>query len=100
MKKPTKEEIINIAKSLMLEPTDELINEILDEFNALNKRITKMQKIDTNNIKPLSHIDECDKLDFFREDIPNDSFAINKKQILENAFEKDEDYIITNKVVK
>ncbi|MCT4469838.1 Asp-tRNA(Asn)/Glu-tRNA(Gln) amidotransferase subunit GatC [Mycoplasma sp. HS2188] len=100
MKVIDKEKLISIVKNLLLEPSDEVIEQILSEWNILEKQISNMQKIDTEGVKPLTHINEKPLLDFFREDIENNNWAITKEQALQNASDADEDYIITSKVVK
>lgn len=101
MVKPTKEQLIEIVKSIMLEPKPEVINQILEDWNNLEDELKVLNKIDTTNIEPLSHIDEKPLIDFLREDEPNMNSSISKDNILSNAHQKDNDYVIVNdKVVK
>lgn len=100
MKKVTKEELKKIVASLMLEPTNEVLDQIMAEWKVLNKNLSMLKKLDTTNVKPLSHINEEALVDFLREDVEDTSFSINKQTALNNAKDKDQDYIITTKVVK
>lgn len=100
MQKITKEELKIIVKSLMLEPTDEVLDNIMKEWKTIYKSLDLLKKLDTTNVKPLSHIDETPLVDFLREDVEDTSFAINKQEALKNAKDHNKDYIITKKVVE
>lgn len=96
----TKEELYKIAESLMLKPTEDVVEEILKDWEILQKHIQMMNLINTENIEPMTHINENYQIDFFREDVEDTSWAIEKEHILANASESDKDFIITKKVVK
>lgn len=96
----TKEELYKIAESLMLKPTEDVVEEILKDWEILQKHIQMMNLINTENIEPMTHINENYQIDFFREDIEDTSWTIEKEHILANASESDQDFIITKKVVK
>ena len=66
MQKITKEELKIIVKSLMLEPTDEVLDNIMKEWKTIYKSLDLLKKLDTTNVKPLSHIDETPLVDFLR----------------------------------
>lgn len=100
MKSIDKEKLFNIVKRLMIEPNQQVIDQILLEWEQIQQQMKNMNKIDTTNIAPLTHINETPLIDFLREDIEDNSFSISKQQILENAPEKDDNYIITTRVVK
>ncbi|UUD35226.1 aspartyl/glutamyl-tRNA amidotransferase subunit C [Mycoplasmopsis caviae] len=100
MKKVTKDELKKIVASLMLEPIDEVLDQIMAEWKALNKNLNMLKKLDTTNVKALSHINEEPLIDFLREDVEDASFSISKQSALKNAKDHDSEYIITTKVVK
>ncbi|BAP00835.1 glutamyl-tRNA amidotransferase subunit C [Mycoplasmopsis californica HAZ160_1] len=100
MKSINKEKLAEIVKSLMLEPSDNVLEQILSEWDLIQKQMSFINAIDTIGIKPLSHIDEHPRIDFLREDTIDSSWAISKQTALQNALEYDQDYIITEKVVK
>ncbi|ENY69097.1 Glutamyl-tRNA (Gln) amidotransferase subunit C [Mycoplasmopsis bovigenitalium 51080] len=100
MKSIDKEKLFSIVKRLMIEPSEQVIDQILLEWEQIKQQMKIMNKIDTSNIEPLTHINEAPLIDFLREDIEDNSFSISKQQILENAPEKDDNYIITTRVVK
>ncbi|VEU76423.1 Asp-tRNA(Asn)/Glu-tRNA(Gln) amidotransferase subunit GatC [Mycoplasmopsis columboralis] len=99
MKQITKEQLKEIVSSLMIEPTEEVLNNIIENWNNIQLELEKLNKLDLENVQPMSHIDESLKIDFLREDIEDRSFAITKEDILKNAADKDDDYIITSRVV-
>ncbi|BAW18402.1 glutamyl-tRNA(gln)amidotransferase subunit C [Mycoplasmopsis bovigenitalium] len=100
MKSIDKEKLFSIVKRLMIEPSEQVIDQILLEWEQIQQQMKIMNKIDTSNIEPLTHINETPLIDFLREDVEDNSFSISKQQILENAPEKDDNYIITTRVVK
>ncbi|QBF34383.1 aspartyl/glutamyl-tRNA amidotransferase subunit C [Mycoplasmopsis phocirhinis] len=100
MKTIDKEKLVNIVKNLLLEPSEDVINQILAEWNLLEHQLKNMQKINTQNVKPLTHINETPLIDFFREDVENTDGFVSKQHILHNAADSDDDYIITSRVVK
>ncbi|WP_025755111.1 Asp-tRNA(Asn)/Glu-tRNA(Gln) amidotransferase subunit GatC [Mycoplasmopsis cricetuli] len=100
MKQITKEKLKNIVSSLMLEPKEEILDNIIENWNQIQKELKKLDLLDLNNVKPMVHIDETTFVDFFREDEIDESFSISKVDLLKNASQKDQDYIITTKVVK
>ncbi|WP_338822846.1 Asp-tRNA(Asn)/Glu-tRNA(Gln) amidotransferase subunit GatC [Mycoplasmopsis felifaucium] len=101
MKQITKEELKTIVKSIELETNEAVLEDILKLWNQLGARLDQLNEFDLTNVKPLSHLYETPVVDFLREDIVDqDLVKISKQDLLNNAAEHDEDYIITNKVVK
>lgn len=100
MKNITKEQLVSIVKRLMLEPSNEVIDQILAEWNSIQRSLEFMNKFNTENIKPLTHINENLFVDFLREDIVSETDSITKQQALNNAGDFDNDFIITTKVVR
>ncbi|UUM19316.1 glutamyl-tRNA amidotransferase [Mycoplasma sp. 1018B] len=100
MKNIEKNKLVEIVSSIMLKPNEDVINQILIEWENIENNLKLLDNLNLNNVQPLTHINENLKHDFLREDIPSDNFAIEKTDILNNAFAKDKDYILTQKVVK
>ncbi|EIN14798.1 Hypothetical protein MAGb_4050 [Mycoplasmopsis agalactiae 14628] len=101
MKDNIKEELREIASSLMFKIDDKVMDDIMALWADLNSRIAWLKDIDTTNVLPLSHINEEKFTDFLREDVENESIVtIEKQELLANAADYDSDYILTNKVVK
>ncbi|UUM19938.1 MULTISPECIES: aspartyl/glutamyl-tRNA amidotransferase subunit C [unclassified Mycoplasma] len=100
MKQITKEQLKEIVSSLMIEPTEQVLDNIIENWNNIQNELKKFDKINLDNVAPLSHINETPLIDFLREDYVDNSFSISKEDILKNAKDKDQDFIITSKVVK
>ncbi|TKA58945.1 hypothetical protein MBOVa_7630 [Mycoplasmopsis bovis 8790] len=101
MKGNIREELKEIALSLMLKIDDKVLDDIMELWTDLNTRIEWLKEIDTSNVKPLSHINEDRFVDFLRDDVEDNSLvSIKKQDLLSNAADYDENYILTNKVVK
>ncbi len=101
MKGNIKEELKEIALSLMFKIDDKVLDDIMELWTDLNTRIEWLREIDTSNVEPLSHINENRFIDFLRDDVEDNSLvSIKKQDLLSNAADYDENYILTNKVVK
>nr|WP_318023661.1 Asp-tRNA(Asn)/Glu-tRNA(Gln) amidotransferase subunit GatC [Mycoplasmopsis agalactiae] len=101
MKENIREELKEIASSLMFKIDDKVMDDIMELWADLNSRIAWLKDIDTTNVLPLSHINEEKFTDFLREDVENEAIvSIKKQELLTNAADYDSDYILTNKVVK
>ncbi|AAZ43514.1 Asp-tRNA(Asn)/Glu-tRNA(Gln) amidotransferase subunit GatC [Mycoplasmopsis synoviae] len=100
MKKFSKKKFLEIAKVIMLEPNDELIEKIKIQWDDLLQDLKSLDKLDLKNAEPLTHNNETYYEDFLREDEVVNFDDITKDNILKNAKEKDENYITFVKVVK
>lgn len=100
MKKFSKKKFLEIAKVIMLEPNDELIEKIKIQWEDLLQDLKSLDKLDLKNVEPLTHNNETYYEDFLREDEVVNFDDITKDDILKNAKEKDENYITLVKVVK
>ncbi|AKJ21022.1 aspartyl/glutamyl-tRNA amidotransferase subunit C [Mycoplasmopsis synoviae] len=100
MKKFSKKKFLEIAKVIMLESNDELIEKIKIQWDDLLQDLKSLDKLDLKNVEPLTHNNETYYEDFLREDEVVNFDDITKDDILKNAKEKDENYITLVKVVK
>ncbi|EGV00504.1 glutamyl-tRNA amidotransferase subunit C [Mycoplasmopsis columbina SF7] len=100
MNKINKDSLKSIVSSIMLEPKEEVLDGILKEWNVIEENLKLLDKLNLENIEPMTHIGQNKLVDFFREDVIDMSFAISKESALKNAKESDSDYIVTKKVVK
>lgn len=89
-----KDEMIKIAESINLVPTDDVIKSLGKLFDGLNEDIDNMRNIDTSNVKAMHFVDES-PISFLREDVVGKH--LDKKKILENAHYKDDDFVIIPK---
>ena len=89
-----KDEMIKIAESINLVPTDDVIKSLGELFDDLSNDIDNMRNIDTSNVKAMNFVDES-PINFLREDVVGNH--LDKKKILENAHYKDEDFVIIPK---
>lgn len=89
-----KKRILKISNSLKFNINDEAAQEILDSYNEFEKAFNKLKKINTDNVKPMTRIDDS-YISFLREDKVENTFS--KEKFLKNAPNKDKNYIIVNK---
>ncbi|MEA4134323.1 glutamyl-tRNA amidotransferase [Mycoplasma sp. 2704] len=100
MEKLDIEKLNQIVKSLMFEPTKEVQEQILLIWKDIQDGIKLLDKLDLLNVKPMERINEQPILELLREDIEDMSYSVSKENILDNAKEKDSDFILLTKVVK
>ena len=85
-----------VSKKIKLKVNDEVSKKLSNDWHKLEKQILDLKSIDTDGINPMVRIDPTPE-SFLREDIPSE--VLDKKFILDNAPEKDDDFIIISKVV-
>ncbi|UUM20597.1 glutamyl-tRNA amidotransferase [Mycoplasma sp. 2045] len=100
MEKLDIEKLNQIVKSLMFEPTKEVQEQILLIWKDIQDGIKLLDKLDLLNVKPMERINEQPILELLREDVEDMSYSVSKENILDNAKEKDSDFILLTKVVK
>lgn len=91
-----KEEIKKIASSLLFDVTEEVLKDFEEFFEQHLQDLKAFEKIDTTGVKPMSFIDETPKT-FMRDDVPGKS--LEKEKLLNNATNKNDDFVILSKVV-
>ena len=91
-----KDKIKHTAKLARISFDEKKINNLSKDLSNIFKFIEKLNKANTENVKPLSSI--LDHSLRYREDKVNDGNI--RDQILENAPNKNEDFFIVPKVVE
>lgn len=87
--------IDKIAKLAKLEFGVEEKQEIQKNFGNILNLVEKLQEVDTDGVEPLVYMNE--NHDILRKDVVIEN--ITKEQALENAPDKDSDYIKVPKVI-
>ncbi|WP_313770858.1 glutamyl-tRNA amidotransferase [Mycoplasmopsis felis] len=95
-----KRKIKKNSKNINVWVTEEVVDNILKNWLKLEKEIKWFDNLDLTNIEPMSKIDEEYYIDFLREDDFNNLDSINKSELINNAPQKNNDYVILTKVVK
>lgn len=91
----TKEDVLKIAKLSKLELKEEEIEKFQIDLNKIFEHMEELNNVDVSNIDPLFNV--LDLKDKLRVDEVKNSGI--KKEILNNAPNKDEEFIIVPKVV-
>ena len=91
-----KDKIKHTAKLARISFDEKKINNLSKDLSNIFKFIEKLNKANTENVKPLSSI--LDHSLRYREDKVNDGNI--RDQILENAPNKNEDFFIVPKVIE
>ena len=88
-----KDKIKEISKLLKFTATDKVTDEIMSFADKLDSEFKFLKSIDTTGVEPMVRIND-EPITFLREDTPTQ--ALNKKELLNNSSEHDEDFIIIN----
>lgn len=91
----TKEDVLKIAALSKLEFAEDEIEKFKIDLNKIFDHMEELNSVNTENIEPLFNV--LDLKDVLREDVVKDSGI--KKNLLENAPNGDEDFVIVPKVV-
>lgn len=91
----TKDDVKKIAELARLEFDENELNDYTKEMNKILEYVEKLNKLDTTNVKPLSHPIENENI--FREDILKKSTSTI--EALKNAPDKTSEYFKVPKVI-
>ncbi|MBI4130776.1 Asp-tRNA(Asn)/Glu-tRNA(Gln) amidotransferase subunit GatC [Candidatus Roizmanbacteria bacterium] len=96
MKQLTDQEIRHIAKLARLPLTDKEIEKFRGQLSSILDYMQKLNEVDTANVEPTFHA-SGNVANRFQEQKKGEN-TLPKKDVLQNAKEKDEDYVITKGV--
>ena len=91
----SKEDVLKIAKLSKLEFSENEIEKFRTDLNKIFDHMEELNSVDTSEVEPLFNV--LDLKDVLRKDIVRDSEI--KKDILKNAPNSDDEFIIVPKVV-
>ena len=91
----TKEDVLKIAKLSKLKFNESEIEKFKEDLNKIFDYMEELNKLDTSQVEPLFNV--LDLKDKLRKDKVINSEI--KKKILDNAPNKDENFIIVPKVI-
>ena len=92
----TKNDVEHIAKLAKLEIKDDEINEFTSQLNQILEYVDKLNELDTENVKPLSHPVEGENV--FRDDTLKES--VSTDDALKNSASKTDKFFKVPKVIK
>ena len=90
-----KQAILEIAKLSKLTLTDDEVNLYLSQFGTILKYMEQLSEVNTDNIEPYM----TPITGNIREDVKNMEDRLDKKTVLDLAYNHDDDYIIVPKVL-
>ncbi len=97
MNKIKNEDLIRIAKTLQLNPTQEVLEGLKRDSRKIHQNLESLKSIDIENVEPMFRVDET-PISFLREDIPGETFT--NEQVLKNASTTKGPFITIKKVVQ
>lgn len=98
MNKKTNNNFEAMAKKIYINPQEEVLVYIQKEKEELDLNLSLLREIDTENVEPMTRI--CPKINYLREDVVEENFYLEKSEVLNNAKEKDDNYVIMKRIIK
>jgi aspartyl/glutamyl-tRNA(Asn/Gln) amidotransferase C subunit len=92
----TKEKFIAMTKKILINIDDKVLMSLQDEFYCIEKNMEKIQNINVDGVEPMARISK--PITFLREDVEGPT--LSKEQVLSNALEHNDDYVIMKRVLK
>lgn len=92
-----RKKIIELAKLIKINPTEEVLTMLENEFTSIKKMLDKLKDLNVDSIEPMSHIDE-NPINFFREDEYED-YSKNKEILLKNSKNSTKDFVKIERVI-
>ncbi|AWX69374.1 Asp-tRNA(Asn)/Glu-tRNA(Gln) amidotransferase subunit GatC [[Mycoplasma] anseris] len=94
------ERIKKLASDLLFEPNEEVVLLTKQLLANIDHELEELDQLDLTGIKPMTHINER-AIDFalLREDEPDLQYVIKKDDLLNNASDHDQDFVIMKKVI-
>jgi aspartyl-tRNA(Asn)/glutamyl-tRNA(Gln) amidotransferase subunit C len=96
-KQISKDDLESLSKLAMLNLSDEEKEKLIPQLNEIIEYFKKLNDLDTENIKPITHPIEGLK-NVFREDIPKES--LTNEEALKNAQHKKDGYFKAPRILK
>ncbi|RMA77479.1 aspartyl-tRNA(Asn)/glutamyl-tRNA(Gln) amidotransferase subunit C [Metamycoplasma subdolum] len=94
------EKFKKLANDLLFEPSDEIIKMAKKLLSSIDKELKKLDEINLDNVKPMSHISEKKlSFDLLRDDVENKEFLIKKEDLLANTSKHNDDFVLIKKVI-
>lgn len=90
-----KKDIEHLANLSKLDFTEEEKDKLIPQLNKILIYVEKLNELDTENIKPLSH--PVENINVFRQDIRKTS--VSREEALKNAPSRDDAYFKVPKVI-
>ena len=91
----SKEDVIKIAILSKLEFNDDEIENFRSDLSEILNYMNELNELDTEGISPLFNVLDLD--DVTRKDVVKDS--LKQEEVLKNAPDKDENFIIVPKII-
>ncbi|TPE58082.1 glutamyl-tRNA amidotransferase [[Mycoplasma] falconis] len=93
-------ELKQLANNLLFEPNEEVLTLAKKLLGSIDKELLELENFDLSYLKAMSHVNEKPlAFEKLRLDEIDESFILDKKSILENAKEHDNDFVIIKKVI-
>lgn len=89
-----------MAQKVHINPSNDVLASLENEYLELEKNIDLLKKINVENIEPLTRI--CPKISFdkLRDDVIDKSIYLDKQTMLNNAKEKNDDFVLIKRIIK
>ena len=92
------EKFVKMAQKIYINPDPKVIASIANEYQFIQNHLELLKAIDVEGIEPMSRICPPIKFTSLRADQIDQQVYLNKKVLLANAVDKDEDFVIIKRI--
>lgn len=89
-----------MAQKIYINPSEEVLNSLASEYDFLKKNLEELKKINVDNIDPLVRIALPINFEHLRNDEIDKDIYLEKEILLENAKDKNEDFVVMKRIIK
>lgn len=93
------EKFKKMAQKIYINPDDEVVKSIENEYHFIQKNLSDLKKINVDNVEPFTRISPPIHFSDLRTDQSQQNCYIDKKIILENASQKNDDFVIIKRII-
>ncbi len=98
MSKLNEKDFIKMANKIYIDPSNDVLDFLKLEYDHIDRNLENLKKIDVSNIDPLTRI--AKPIDFLREDEVDETIILKKEIVLQNAQDKNDDYVVIKRILK
>ncbi|MGL4343379.1 MAG: Asp-tRNA(Asn)/Glu-tRNA(Gln) amidotransferase subunit GatC [Metamycoplasmataceae bacterium] len=92
----TKEEFLNLSKKVLVNADSDVLEQLEKEYNFICKNLEHLRSINVDNVLPMSRISPT--INHLRDDVVGP--ICEKEEVLSNASNHDNDYVIIKRTIK
>lgn len=93
-------EFKKMAQKIYINPTKKVVDSLALDFKSLEQRLKHLDKIDVTGVEPLVRISPKINFNDLRDDEISKNMYLDKKKMLKNSFDKNDDFVVIKRILK